>query len=153
MGRRSFIGGTLASALATAAAGQVRDYSPKAPPTRYPDKDILILDQRFAKYRIGNTPIQRLYTGSLWAEGPAWNGVGNYLIWSDIPNNVQMRWLAEDGHVSIFRNPSNNSNGNTCVWEGRQISCEHGTRRVVRYEHKGKITDLADHWLVNPFNS
>ncbi|HVE58837.1 MAG TPA: SMP-30/gluconolactonase/LRE family protein [Pyrinomonadaceae bacterium] len=153
MGRRSFIGGTLVAALATAAAGQVRDYSPEAPPTRYPDKDILILDQRFAKYRIGNTPIQRLYTGTLWAEGPAWNGVGNYLTWSDIPNNVQMRWLAEDGHVSIFRNPSNNSNGNTFDWEGRQISCEHGTRRVVRYEHNGKITVLADNWQGKTFNA
>ncbi|MEK7723255.1 MAG: SMP-30/gluconolactonase/LRE family protein [Acidobacteriota bacterium] len=147
------MGGTLAAALATAAAGQVRDYSPKAPPTHYPDKEILILDKRFAKYRIGNTPIQRLYTGTLWAEGPAWNGVGNYLIWSDIPNNVQHRWLAEDGHVSTFRNPSNNSNGNTFDWEGRQISCEHGTRRVVRYEHNGKITVLADSWQGKPFNA
>ena len=53
----------------------------------------------------------------LWAEGPAWNGAGNYLVWSDIPNNVQHRWLAEDNHVSTFRNPSNNSNGNTFDWD------------------------------------
>lgn len=153
IGRRSFIGGTLAAALATSIAGQVRDYSSNAPPTRYPDKDILILDKRFAKYRLGNTPIQRLYTGTLWAEGPAWNGVGNYLVWSDIPKNVQHRWLADDGHVSVIRNPSNNSNGNTFDWEGRQISCEHGTRRVVRYEHNGKITVLADSWQGKPFNA
>jgi gluconolactonase len=153
MGRRSFLVGTVAAALATGVVGQVRDYSPNAPPTRYPDKDILILDQRFAKYRLGNTAIQRLYTGTLWAEGPAWNGGGNYLVWSDIPNNVQHRWLAEDGHVSVFRNPSNNSNGNTFDWEGRQITCEHGTRRVVRYEHNGKVTILADNWQGKPFNA
>ncbi len=49
----------------------------------------------------------------LWAEGPAWNGVGRYPVWSDIPNDVQLRWLDEDGHVSVFRRPSGNSNGNT----------------------------------------
>lgn len=153
IGRRTFIGGTLAAAFASKIAGQVRDFSSDAPPTRYPDKDILILDKRFAKYRIGNTPIQRLHTGTLWAEGPAWNGVGNYLVWSDIPNNVQKRWLAEDGHVSVFRNPSNNSNGNTFDWEGRQISCEHSTRRVVRYEQSGKITVLADNFQGKTFNA
>ena len=41
-------------------------------PVRYPDPDIVVIDKRF-KYKLGNTPIQRLYTGTLWAEGPAWN--------------------------------------------------------------------------------
>ena len=80
--------------------------------------------------------IKRLHTGTLWAEGPAWNGVGRYLVWSDIPNNVQMRWIEEDGRVTVFRNPSGYSNGNTFDYEGRQLSCEHGGRRVVRYEHE-----------------
>ena len=80
------------------------------------------IDKRFAKYKIGNTPIQRVYTGLLWAEGPAWNGGGHYLVWSDIPNDRQMRWLEEDGHVSQFRSPSNYSNGNTFDYQGRQLS-------------------------------
>ena len=102
-----------------------------------------------------NTPIQRLYHSQkmLWAEGPAWNGVGRYLLWSDIPNNVQMRWLEEDGHVTTFRHPSGNSNGNTFDYQGRQIACEHGNRRVVRYEYNGKITVLADSWQGKPFNA
>jgi len=153
LGRRSFIGGTVAATLATATLGQTRDYGQNAPPTRYPDRDIIVIDPRFAKYKIGNTAIQRLFTGMLWAEGPAWNGVGRFLLWSDIPNNVQHRWLAEDGHVSVFRNPSNNSNGNTFDFEGRQLSCEHGTRRVVRYEHNGTVTVLADKWQGKPFNA
>jgi len=74
-------------------------------------------------------------------------------MWSDIPNNVQLRWLPEDGHVSILRNPSNYSNGNTFDWEGRQLSCEHGTRRVVRYEHDGSTTVIADKWQSKPFNA
>jgi len=153
IGRRSFIGGTIATTLAATTLGQTRDYSQNAPPVRYPDKDIVVLDPRFGKYKIGNAAIQRLYTGMRWAEGPAWNGVGQYLVWSDIPNNVQHRWLNEDNHVSVFRSPSNNSNGNTFDFEGRQLSCEHGTRRVVRYEHNGTVTVLADKWQGKPFNA
>src|SRR6476620_10604697 len=87
LGRRAFIGAAAAMS-ATVAFGQDRNYGPGAPPMRYPDPDILVLDKRFAKYKIGNTSIQRLFTGTLWAEGPAWNGVGRYLVWSDIPNNI-----------------------------------------------------------------
>jgi gluconolactonase len=146
-------------ALLTAAAAMIpnvafaRDYGPNAAPVRYPDPDIVVLDKRFAKYKIGNTPIRRLHTGMLWAEGPAWNGVGRYLMWSDIPNNVQLRWLEEDGHVSTFRNPAGYSNGNTFDFEGRQISCEHGNRRVVRYEYDGSVTVLADKWQGKPLNA
>ncbi|MDH3596475.1 MAG: SMP-30/gluconolactonase/LRE family protein [Rhodospirillales bacterium] len=104
----------------------------------------MALDKRF-KYKLGNTPIMRLYRGTLWAEGPAWNGVGRYLLWSDIPNNEQLRWIEEDGHVARrFRSPSGNSNGNTFDFQGRQIACEHGNRRVVRYEYDGSVTVLAD---------
>src|SRR5712692_550210 len=122
-----------------------RDFSPAAPPrTYFPDPDILIVDPRFAAYVQPNTPIRRLWTGALWCEGPAWSGVGRYLLWSDIPNNRQLRWLEEDGHVSVLRSPSNYSNGNTFDFEGRQVSCEHFTRRVVRYEHDGSLTIVAD---------
>ncbi|MCI0391498.1 MAG: SMP-30/gluconolactonase/LRE family protein [Acidobacteria bacterium] len=153
IGRRTFLAATAGAAIAGAAFGQDRRYGQDAPPVRYPERDIVVLNNRFAKYKIGNTPIRRLHTGMLWAEGPAWNGVGRYLVWSDIPNDVQHRWLAEDGHVSIFRNPAGNSNGNTFDWEGRQISCEHGTRRVVRYEYNGSVTVLAEKWQGKPFNA
>ena len=124
-------------------------------PTRYPDPDIISLDPAFNKYKLGNTPIQRIFHSPemLWAEGPAWNGVGRYLLWSDIPNDIQHRWLEEDGHSSVFRNPSGNSNGNTFDFQGRQISCQHGTRKVVRYEHSGKVTVLADNFEGTRFNA
>jgi gluconolactonase len=155
MDRRSFLAGAAAAtaaALAPFSRAADRDWTGTRP-VRYPDPDIVVLDPRFAKYKLGNTPIQRLHTGTLWAEGPAWNGVGRYLLWSDIPNNTQLRWLEEDGHVSVFRQPAGNSNGNTFDFEGRQIACEHGNRRVVRYEHNGQITVLADKWQGKPFNA
>jgi len=155
--RRTFLAtATLASMGCTAIAkkGTPRDWTGKNP-TRYPEPDVVVLDDRFAKYKLGNSPILRVYHSPkmLWAEGPAWNGVGKYLLWSDIPNNHQLRWLEEDGHVSIFRHPSGNSNGNTFDWTGRQISCEHGNRRVVRYEYNGKITVLADKFGGKQFNA
>lgn len=147
--RRSFLA-TLATATAASAFG--RDWSGRNP-ERYPDPDVIAIDPAFEKLIQGNSPIRRLHTGMLWAEGPAWNGSGNYLVWSDIPNNAQMRYLPEDGHVSVLRNNSGNSNGNTFDWQGRQISCEHATRRVVRYELDGKVTVLASEFEGKPLNA
>ena len=148
--RRSFL-----TTLGSLAAAPVfaRDFGPDAPPQRYPEPDVIALDPLFKKYKIGSAPIQRLHTGMLWAEGPAWNGPGGYLMWSDIPNNVQHRWLAEDGHISAMRKPAGNSNGNTFDAAGRQLSCEHGTRRVVRYEGDGSVTVLAEKFNGKPLNA
>jgi len=133
----------LAATTAMAPEAFARNFGSNEP-VRYPDPDVVVIDKRF-KYKLGNTPIQRLYTGTLWAEGPAWNGVGRYLLWSDIPNDEQLRYLEEDNHVSRrFRYPAGNSNGNTFDYEGRQIACQHGTRKVVRYEYNGKVTVLAE---------
>ncbi len=150
--RRQFFAAAGAGFAAAAAPAQQRDWSGQNP-TRYPDPDIVSLDKRFDKYKLGNTPIQRLHTGTLWAEGPAWNGVGRYLVWSDIPNDRQLRWTEEDGHVSVFRQPAGNSNGNTFDWQGRQLSCEHGNRRVARYEYDGSITVIADKFEGKPLNA
>ena len=147
--RRTFITSIAASSAVSAFA---RDWSGKNP-ERYPDPDVIALEPDFEKLIQGNAPIRRLHTGILWAEGPAWNGTGNYLVWSDIPNNAQMRYLPEDGHVSVLRNNANNSNGNTFDFQGRQISCEHATRKVVRYEADGKITVLASEFDGKPFNA
>jgi gluconolactonase len=158
--RRGFLAGATAglataawAVASTTARAQQRGYGPRAEPARYPDPDVIVLDKRFAKIKIGNTPIRRLHTGMLWAEGPTWNGVGKYLVLSDIPNDVQLRWLEDDGHISVMRHPAGNSNGNTFDREGRQISCEHGNRRVVRYEYDGKTTVLADRFNGKPLNA
>jgi gluconolactonase len=122
------------------------------PDTRYPDPRIEVLDKRF-RYRQGNAGIERIATGFRWAEGPVWFRDGNYLVFSDIPNNRMMRWLEEDGHLSVFRAPSNYTNGNTRDREGRLISCEHDTRRVTRTELDGRITVLIDRYESKPLNA
>ena len=130
-----------------------RDFAPDAPPVPYPDPDVLVVDPAFNGLRVFNSAIRRLWTGALWAEGPAWSSEGRYLVWSDIPNNRQLRWLEDDGHVSVLRQPSNNSNGNTFDFQGRQLSCEHLLRRVVRYEHDGTVTVIAAAYGGKPLNS
>ncbi len=131
-----------------------RDFGPTGAPTTYfTDPDILTVDPLFNQYAQPNSAIMRLWTGALWSEGPAWSGQGRYLIWSDIPNNRQLRCLEDDSRVSVFRSPSNNSNGNTFDFQGRQLSCEHLTRRVVRYEHDGSVTVIADSYNGKRLNS
>lgn len=102
---------------------------------------------------IGHARVERLWTGARWSEGPVWFAAGRYLLWSDIPNNRIMRFDETDGRVSIFREPSGNSNGHTVDREGRLISCEHLNRRVTRTEHSGKVTVIADRYDGKRLNS
>jgi gluconolactonase len=131
-----------------------RDFSRNAPPTVYGrDPDIITIDPAFDALTQGNAAIERLWTGARWSEGPAWSAVGRFLVWSDIPNNRQLRWIEDDGRVTVFRTPSNNSNGNTFDFQGRQVSCEHLTRRVVRYELDGSASVLAESYNGKRLNS
>jgi gluconolactonase len=121
------------------------------PGMRYPDPRIISLDKRFTA-RVGNAAVERIATGFRWAEGPVYFADGGYLLWSDIPNNRIMRWLEEDGHVSVFRNHSHHANGNTRDREGRLVTCEHDSRRVTRTEYDGRITVLMDQYQGRPLN-
>ncbi|MFD0915101.1 SMP-30/gluconolactonase/LRE family protein [Pseudahrensia aquimaris] len=102
-----------------------------------------VIDPVFATYVMGNAPVKQLATGFDWVEGPVWFGDANCLLFSDIPNNRIMRWSPETG-VSIYREPSNFSNGHTRDLQGRLVSCEHGARRVTRTEFDGTVTVIAD---------
>jgi len=120
---------------------------------RYPDPAIEVVDSRFQKYVLGSAALERLWTGGRWTEGPVWFGDGRFLLWSDIPNNRIMRWLEETGEVSVFRSPSNYSNGNTRDRSGRLITCEHDSRRITRTEHDGRITVLMDNYQGKKLNA
>ena len=66
---------------------------------------------------------------------------------------MQYRYIWDDGRVTVFRRPSYNSNGNSFDFQGRQLSCEHFNRRVVRWEHDGTMTVIADSYDGKPLNS
>jgi gluconolactonase len=101
----------------------------------------------------GTMAVERVATGFRWAEGPVYFPAGRYVLFSDIPNNRIMRFSEDDGHLSIFRQPSMNSNGNTIDREGRLITCEHSGRRVTRTELDGSITIIADKYNGKKLNS
>src|SRR6202051_706483 len=101
----------------------------------------------------GTMAVERVATGMRWAEGPVYFPAGRYVLFSDIPNNRIMRFSEDDGHLSVFRQPSLNSNGNTIDREGRLITCEHAGRRVTRTELDGSITLIADKYNGKRLNS
>ncbi|MGZ9190460.1 MAG: SMP-30/gluconolactonase/LRE family protein [Nitrospira sp.] len=123
------------------------------PSQRYPDPAVRIIDPSFAKYRLSLAKVEKIASGMRWSEGPVWFGDGRYLLWSDIPNNRTMKWDEETGAVSVFRKPSNYSNGNTRDRQGRLLTCEHDLRRVTRTEYDGSITVVADNFDGKPLNS
>ena len=149
MHRRTFLASSALAALALTS----RIKAEWEPSQRYPDPRIKIIDPSFTKYRLNLAKVERLATGLRWSEGPVWFGDGRFLVWSDIPNNRLMKWDEETGAVSVFRKPSNNSNGNTRDRQGRLLSCEHGGRRVSRTEYDGTITTVADRYEGKPLNS
>ncbi|YCI06545.1 SMP-30/gluconolactonase/LRE family protein (plasmid) [Ensifer sp. D2-11] len=111
-----------------------------------------IHDPRFRQMIVTSAGLDELYSGCRWAEGPVWFNDANQLLWSDIPNQRILRWTPEGG-VSVYRQPSNFTNGHTRDRQGRLISCEHGTRRVTRTEVDGSITVLADRFEGRRLNS
>ena len=120
---------------------------------RYPDPAIRALDPSFRRLHLPLSSVERLWTGSRWGEGPVWLGEMRCLLWSDIPNNRVLRWEEETGQVTTFRKPSGNANGHTRDRQGRIIACEHGGRRVIRYEYDGAITVIADSYQGKRLNS
>jgi len=111
-----------------------------------------IHDPRFRQMIVTSAGLDELHSGCRWAEGPVWFNDANQLLWSDIPNQRILRWTPEGG-VSVYRQPSNFTNGHTRDRQGRLISCEHGTRRVTRTEVDGSITVLADRFEGRRLNS
>lgn len=105
--------------------------------------DIVFLDPRFRKYMLGNVHKETLFTGTRWAEGPAYFPAGKYLLWSDIPNNRILRYDETDESVSVFSKPSRFQNGHTVDREGRLVCCEHQGRQISRVEVDGSETVLA----------
>ncbi|HXG02620.1 MAG TPA: SMP-30/gluconolactonase/LRE family protein [Candidatus Binatia bacterium] len=95
---------------------------------------------------------ERLGTGFLFTEGPVWHPGGRFLIFSDMPGDHMRRWSAREG-VTTFRKPSNMANGNAYDRQGRLLTCEHATSRVVRTEPDGRITVLASHYQGKELNS
>ena len=129
-----------------------RDWRPRHP-SIYPDPDVIVVDPSFTQVRRAIAPIQRVWTGALWAEGPTWSNQGQYRVFSDVAGNTLYRYIWDDGRVTAFRRPSSNANGNAFDFQGRLLSCQDFDRRLVRWEHDGTMTVIADSYEGKPLNS
>lgn len=107
---------------------------------------------QFLEFFPAGAALTRLATGFVWAEGPVWFGEFNELRFSDIPNNRMMRWSPVSG-LSVFRQPSQRTNGHTRDLDGNMISCEHGGRCVSRTYLDGRYEVLVSHWNGKRLNS
>ena len=122
-------------------------------PSIYPDPDVIVVDPSFLPLRRAQGAIYRVWTGALWAEGPTWSNQGQYLVFSDVSGDTLYRYIWDDGRVTVFRRPSSNANGNAFDYQGRLLSCEDFTRRLVRWEHDGTMTVIAASYDGKPLNS
>lgn len=112
-----------------------------------------VLDPEFAHCIDADAVVERVWTGGIWTEGPAWFERENRLVWSDIPNKRMLAWDAATGAVSTFRTPANGANGNTTDREGRLVTCEQYSRRITRTEADGTISVLADRFEGKRFTA
>lgn len=98
---------------------------------------------------VGVEPWAVVAAGLGFAEGPVWHPDG-YLLFSDIPNSRIHRWRG--GDLSVYREPSGQSNGLTLDLERRLIACEHENRRVSREGPDGAAA-IATVWQGKRLNS
>lgn len=99
-----------------------------------------------------SAPLDTLFTGGRWLEGPCYSPASGGFVFSDVREN-RMWLLRDDGSTQPFRVPSENANGNSLDAKGRLVTCEHRTRQVVRLEADGSKTVLADRYDGKRLNS
>lgn len=111
-----------------------------------------------------NHKVHKLAEGFKFTEGPVWVRNGRFLLFSD-PNANTIYKLTADNQLSVFRADSGyagtdiaeyrqpGSNGLTLDAQGRLTINQHGNRRVLRVDGKGKDTVLADKFEGKRLNS
>lgn len=124
----------------------------KQPLKRGMSDRFIIHDPTFRTLILPDARLEKLAGGMMWTEGPAYFAQGDYLLWSDIPDNKAYQWAQGMG-VRVFDDAPNYSNGHTVDGLGRLVTCEHLTRRVTRREHNGDITVIADRHAGKRLNS
>ncbi len=96
-------------------------------------------------------PVEKVAGGFGFTEGPASDGKGN-LYFSDIPN-ARIHKLDAQGSVSVFREPSNKTNGLMVDGLGRILACEmDGAVVALSADGKGREV-LADQHNGKPLNA
>jgi gluconolactonase len=113
----------------------------------------VVVDDRFERLVPGDAVLRRLADGTTWAEGPVYVPDEDAVVWSDIPNDRVLRWSGLDGSVRDLYKPADFANGHTLDHDGTILACEHGNRRIARYERDGRRTTVVDRFEGKRLNS
>jgi gluconolactonase len=122
------------------------------------------LDPALDKLIAPDAKLEKLAEGFTWSEGPVWVKDGGFLLFSDVPRDTVFRWkegegakpfITPSGHSSdVLPRNEPGSNGLTVDNEGRLVLCQHGDRRVARFDLKsGTMSPIVDKFEGKRFNS
>ena len=114
--------------------------------------DRVVFDERFEPLVPSSARIERLAGSAIWAEGPVYLPDGDAVIWSDVRGDRVHRWTVSGGDTTLHA-PGDFANGHTLDRDGRVLACEHGRRRIARYEADGSRTTVVDRYLGHRLNS
>ncbi len=114
---------------------------------------IEVVDDRFRELVSDVSEVRRHWKGAEWSEGAVYLPRQNVVVWSDIPNNRMLQYDPETEETTVFREPSNFTNGNTVDREGRLVTATHLTHCISRTEFDGSVTVLVDRFEGKRLNS
>ena len=115
-------------------------------------QDFEVRSDAFRKVFTADSRVEKICEGLVFTEGPVWFAEGNYLVFSDNRDNKMLRWSEKDS-MTVFREHTNNANGNTLDRQGRLVTAGHSSRTLYRTESDGTITVLADGYDGKKLNS
>jgi sugar lactone lactonase YvrE len=113
---------------------------------------VVALDQRLNNLVDPNVEVEQIATGYVFTEGPVWNSKDKSVIFSCIRTATQYRWTEATGAV-VYRQPSDEANGDTYDLQGNLITCEHKGRRLSITKPGGKPETLVDNYKGRKLNS
>ena len=96
--------------------------------------------------------LEKVATGSIWAEGPVWLPGRRAVRYSDIPNNRILEFSEDTDELSVYDDNAEYTNGRTLDLDGSVIQCSHGRRRVER-DRDGEVTPIVASWNGARLNS
>jgi gluconolactonase len=88
----------------------------------------------------------------IFIEGPVWDRTRSALLFSDVDAS-RIYQLTLPDTITVFRDPSNGSNGLAFDAGGRLLAAEHGSRRVTRTLPDGTVEVLAGSYAGKQLNS
>jgi gluconolactonase len=112
---------------------------------------ILFFVLQAAAQNLDNVTVDRLLTGFLFVEGPAWSHDG-FLVFSDVPHNKLLAYKPGEKYT-LLRSDDNGAMGNAFDAQGRLYTCETHARRVTRMDKKGKVDVLVERYEGKRFNA